>query len=94
MNNPGKAQASQVLVENCREYLEGEIALLDPDIIVSQGRQAEESLRQILTPGGSNRQLGTVRPMILNGKDVLRIATYHSRARQRFWNEKKAGLDS
>ncbi len=43
-NKHGKKQADSKLFRNCRRYLRGELAILKPDIIVSQGGAAGNAL--------------------------------------------------
>ena len=40
MNNESRSQADSILFENCREYILGELTILDPDILVTQGQYA------------------------------------------------------
>lgn len=47
MNKPGKKQADKVLFKNCRTYLPQEIAILGPDILVTQGGEAKSSILSI-----------------------------------------------
>ena len=39
-NNKSKSKASEMLFENCREFLPKEIEILSPDILVTQGTEA------------------------------------------------------
>ena len=40
MNNKSRSQADSILFKNCMEYILGELAILNPDILVTQGRYA------------------------------------------------------
>jgi len=40
-NNPGRGQANQILFDNCRQFIPGELEILDPDIIITQGKWAK-----------------------------------------------------
>ena len=44
MNNPQRKKASAVLFRNCQRYLRGELAILKPDIIVTQGNEAKSAI--------------------------------------------------
>ena len=44
VNSAGKAQAPGQLFKNCKEYLSGEIKILAPDIIITQGKWAKEGV--------------------------------------------------
>ena len=43
-NNPEHQKADRLLFENCREYVGGEIRILRPDILVTQGREARDAV--------------------------------------------------
>ena len=41
-NNPQRGKAHRTLFANCREFIPGELAVLEPDIIVTQGGEARD----------------------------------------------------
>ena len=43
-NKPGRRQADRTLFENCRRFIPGELSILSPDIIVTQGKQAKKAI--------------------------------------------------
>jgi len=47
MNKIGKKKANRVLFENCRHYLEKELFILCPEIIVTQGDEAKFAIEKI-----------------------------------------------
>lgn len=47
-NNPGGRLARGTLFDNCREFLPGELDVLSPDILITQGGQAEAAI--LLSP--------------------------------------------
>ena len=47
-NKPGRSQADPILFRNCQRYLAGEIRMLCPDIVVTQGKRAREGLKPIV----------------------------------------------
>jgi hypothetical protein len=49
MNNERRSQADSILFENCREYIIGELSILDPDILVTQGKYARMVAEEIQT---------------------------------------------
>lgn len=56
-NKSGGGMADERLFDNCREYIRGEIEVLDPNIIITQGDQAwnavkHDSVEQDIEPGG------------------------------------------
>lgn len=83
------AQAPTKMYRNCRGYLRNEIPLLKPDIIVTQGNEAADSLKLYVTELG-NFSGGTDRckRVFLCDHEVLWIRTYHPRY-GRFWTEGK-----
>ncbi len=44
-NKPGRKQAASILFENCRRFIPGELRVLKPDVIVTQGKWAEKAIR-------------------------------------------------
>ena len=44
-NNSGRREASHILFDNCRKFIPGELGVLMPDIIVTQGKQAEKAIK-------------------------------------------------
>lgn len=47
-NKPDRSQTDAILFANCQRYLAGEISVLRPDIIVTQGYRARDGLKPIL----------------------------------------------
>ena len=45
-NKSGKKQADKALFENCRRFIPGELRLLSPDIVVTQGRLAKVAIQE------------------------------------------------
>lgn len=43
-NHPDRKVARDILFENCREFLPGELDILSPDILVTQGEKAEAAI--------------------------------------------------
>jgi len=76
----GNAQAPPRMYKNCRAYLKGELPILKPDIIVAQGREAGEVLKEF-DPRDFDIFNHRLQYLILNGNqpDVLGIQTIHPR---------------
>jgi uracil-DNA glycosylase len=53
-NLPSKKQAPAHMFRNCRPYLEGELAILAPHVIITQGRRAAKPLEAWKRDGRSN----------------------------------------
>lgn len=45
-NKSQRKQADKVLFENCRRFIPGELRLLSPDVVVTQGRWAKDAIRE------------------------------------------------
>ena len=43
-NKPKGEEADQVLFDNCRQFIPGELCILKPDVIVTQGHQAKNAI--------------------------------------------------
>ena len=44
LNKLGKKQADSTLFENCRRFIPGELRILDPDVVVTQGDRAKDAI--------------------------------------------------
>ena len=51
MNKPGGKEADRILFKNCRGYLRGEINIMSPDIIVTQGGKAKRGIKHAFRDG-------------------------------------------
>lgn len=83
MNNPQRAQANQILFDNCRKFIPGELEILDPDIIITQGRWAKLALDGAFPELGKSDiipdALPEIKILLLNSHPVIWIETYHPR---------------
>ncbi len=83
MNNPQRAQANPVLFNNCREFIPGEIQVLDPDIIITQGQWAKQAIAGAFPllekPNFIPDFLPEVKVVLINEHPVLVIETFHPR---------------
>ena len=43
-NKPGRKRADSTLFENCRRFIPGELRILKPDVVVTQGRPAKDAI--------------------------------------------------
>ena len=85
-NNPQRAQANAVLFDNCRAFIPGEIAILAPDVLITQGayaRQAVEDAFPLINlsqtfPGWSALP-EEIMALSIGGRPVIWIHTYHPR---------------
>jgi hypothetical protein len=76
MNKLQREKADNVLFKNCQRYLKGELAILDPAILVTQGNEAKKAILQLL-----ERQVSIIDEFSsiirLNGKEIFWLHTYH-----------------
>jgi len=76
MNKAQRRKANAVLFKNCKRYLRGELLILSPEIIITQGNEAKEaiwSLRKKII-----ERIDEFASVIkLNNKQVFWLHTYH-----------------
>ncbi len=82
-NKPGREQASQILFDNCRGFIPGELEILDPDIIITQGKWGKMAIDgvfpQLVSPDYIPESLSEVRIITINTHPVVWIETFHPR---------------
>jgi len=82
-NKPFRAQASQTLFDNCRGFIAGELEILDPDIIITQGKWArlavDGQFSNLNLPGYIPESLTEVKVIEIASHPVLLIETFHPR---------------
>ncbi|PKO04063.1 MAG: hypothetical protein CVU41_18940 [Chloroflexi bacterium HGW-Chloroflexi-3] len=83
MNNPQRAQANQILFDNCRAFIPGELEILDPDIIITQGKWAKLAVDQAFPELSAAEMIPETLPemklVIINDHPVIWIETFHPR---------------
>ena len=83
MNNPQRAQANQILFDNCREFIPGELKILDPDIIITQGKWARLAIDGVFPELTASEIIPETIPemkmVMINDHPVLWIETFHPR---------------
>lgn len=95
-NNPQRGKAGSVLFDNCRGYIPGELRILSPDILVTQGDEARDVVVKELPPvkhdrrdiEGARYETGIIQ--LVPGKQALWLQTYHPNARHRFHRQRKS----
>ena len=75
MNKPRGAQADPRLFTNCRKYLRGELEVLAPDILVTQGKWAKRGVEERHEVARRLDQWAAV--IDTNGREVFWLHTYH-----------------
>ncbi|MHB8205498.1 MAG: uracil-DNA glycosylase family protein, partial [Desulfomonilaceae bacterium] len=80
-NNPGRSQARDVLFTRCREHIFGEIEILSPDILITQGNQTKAAIDHCFEVISSNTKLENcpVKTLEISNKNVIWVYTYHPR---------------
>jgi hypothetical protein len=81
MNRSGNAKAPSRLFKNCRRYVRGEIILLEPDIIVTQGNDARIAIESSFPPSPSS----VIGDMKQCSHAVLDVAGRDGRVRKVLW---------
>jgi len=74
---PGNRNPKPEEVAQCEPYLQRQVALLKPKIIVAMGRFAVQSLLQHSVPGVDNTPLGKLRGQLHSYQGVPVVVTYH-----------------
>jgi hypothetical protein len=87
-NNVGRSQASVELFKNCREHLAGELKILDPEIIVTQGLNAKISLQAISTK--KVKMSEEVSLITIEDKPVIHLALAHPAAYGKYSKQRKS----
>ncbi len=80
-NKRGRAQADDILFENCRKFILGEIEIMQPDLILTQGDKAKRVIEENYEDTGDiilgMRKMRETRIISVAGRRVLWINTYH-----------------
>ena len=77
MNKPGRKQADRILFKNCQKYLKGELEILCPDVIVTQGAEAKKAVEffyESLERIDDDEYASTI---LMNSRKVFWLHTYH-----------------
>ena len=102
--NEKGSQAHKRLFDNCREYIGGELKVLRPDILVTQGELAFRAVQHAVDtheisslrdvswagPWQRNSHKRAYGVLQISGKSVLWLVTFHPQARQGVFFKQKA----
>lgn len=83
MNKPGRKKAAAVLFRNCRKYLRGELEILRPDVLVTQGAEAKEAVKSLDYKVLESID-GYASKVEMDGREVFWLHTYHPACWGRF----------
>jgi len=76
MNKKRRKKADKVLFKNCKTYLKGELEILDPQIIITQGNEAKSAISSLCD--SMDKKIDEFSSLItLNGKSIFWLHTYH-----------------
>ncbi|MDH5632688.1 MAG: hypothetical protein OEZ10_06785 [Gammaproteobacteria bacterium] len=76
MNKKQRRKADAILFKNCRGYLGGELEILSPDILITQGNDAKKAIK--LLKESTTHTIDEFASIIkLNGKHIFWLHTYH-----------------
>ena len=93
-NNKGGTQARDVLFTRCREHIQGEVEILAPDILITQGIQANVAINHSFKTISLNdkREGCPVNTLKIRNNNVIWVHTYHPRY-GRYFTQKANCLD-
>jgi uracil-DNA glycosylase len=91
LNYPGRAQADDRLFDNCRSYIAGELEVLRPEILVTQGIMAKRAITEsdalrIVKAAATPTDCAEVE---YAGGRALWLCTYHPRYFQGFYRQRR-----
>lgn len=86
-NKKNRREADNILFENCKIFLKEEIEIIKPNIIISQGKKAENALLYI---GKIEKTYeNNIYLLRINEKVVLWVKTFHPSAYGYYYKQKK-----
>ena len=85
-NKPGGSQADPRLFKNCRGYLAGELRVLRPDIVVTQGNWAKSGMNSIVEVEERIDEFACIGRF--DDRAVFWLHTYHPRAFGYFYRQR------
>ncbi len=75
----GTAQAAARIFQNCSHFIPGEVVALEPDIVVTQGKYARESIASLPVLLSASTASGKYHADVvdLSGRPAIRFETHH-----------------
>lgn len=91
VSNENHRSARSILFKNCREYIGSEVAILKPDILVTQGKWAREAIQQNYRSSESlkDKLICSHTWIFIESKKVLWFHTYHPRNFGKFNHQRR-----
>lgn len=90
MNYDGRAQADDRLFDNCRGYLAGELKVLAPQLLVTQGAKADDAVDPLIKDRKTVEE-NCAYHGILHGNPIFWLSTYHPSYYSGFHAQRKGG---
>ena len=87
-NKPNHRQADNILFQNCNQYLKEELKIIIPQILISQGVKATESLMSICTL--EEKFKSGISLIKVDNIKMLHFSTYHPSAYGYYYKQKKS----
>ena len=97
MNKKENRQADSRLFINCRGYMKGEMVVLDPDVVISQGDLARKAVRSAVTVkeerrcDGAGHKCWWACVTMPSGRTGLWFHTYHPNQRSGLYGKNREG---
>jgi len=85
-NKKGSREADIKLFRNCRAYLKGELEILRPHILITQGNNAKDSIENLAV---DRKKLGDYVEKIDIGFTLLWVRTYHPSSYGFYYKQKR-----
>lgn len=90
----GTGQGPERVFENCREFIPGEVEVLRPDIVVTQGKYARESIAgafELLLVGVAPSPEYRAEVVAVGSRPVLKFETHHPNRKDSEYGQEVAG---
>ena len=88
MNNKQRSKADARLFRNCKQYLQGELNILSPDIIITQGNEAREAISSL-----RNKTVESIDDYAsvikINNRPIFWLHTYHPNCFGKFYAQRR-----
>jgi len=91
MNHSNHKQAKSKIFKNCREYIGGEITILNPDILITQGNEARIVVERTFEVSeiSEDKQICSHKWAHIGGKKTIWFRTFHPSAYGKFHQQKR-----
>ena len=94
MNKERKKKAAPVLFRNCRPYVRGELAILRPDLLITQGDEAGLAIEKLNALDAIDIDPPFAKGVILDSRRTFWLHTYHPNCWGRFDRQRAFNMDT